>query len=51
MKTIINIFHSDDSNESNNSNGTISMKEVQMKKIKCINLYLKNKQIARNRKI
>ena len=49
MKTIIlkcfkkNIIHTEDSNEK------ISTKEIRMKKIKCINLYLKNKQIARNR--
>ena len=28
----------------------ISMKEIRMKKIKCLNLYLKNKWIARNEK-
>ena len=40
-----NIIHSDDSNEN------ISTKEIPMKKITCIKLYLKNKRIARNREI
>ena len=37
-----NIIHSDDSNEN------ISTKEIRMKKIKCINLYLKVKWIVRS---
>ena len=35
-----NIIHSDDCNDSNDSN-----EKIPTKKIKCINLYLKNKQI------
>ena len=44
MKAIIlkcflkNFIHSDDSNDSNEK---ISTEEIRMKKIKCINLYLK----------
>ena len=54
MKTVIlkyflkNIIYSGDSVHSNDSNEKISTKEIRMKKIKCINLYLKNKRIARN---
>ena len=54
MKTVIlkyflkNIIYSGDSIHSNDSNEKISTKEIRMKKIKCINLYLKNKRIARN---
>ena len=43
-----NIIHSDDSNDSDDFNGKISTKEIGMKKLKCINLYIKNKRIARS---
>ena len=55
MKTVIlkcflkNIIYSVGSIDSNDSNEKMSTKEIQMKKIKCINLYLKkHKQIAIN---
>ena len=37
-----------DYNASNDSEEKISTKEIRMKKLKCINSYMKNKRIARN---
>ena len=43
-KTTIHSDDSNDSSDSNDSNKKISMKEIQMKKIKYINLYLQKRE-------